>query len=153
MKKAIAITLLASVIGLTGMYQATANCGSGGMKGAGGCPGAMMQARAEMDEATKAKFDTFFTDNQAVRKEMQMKQAEKRALMHSENPDAEKVARLTGELFDLRTTMHAKAKEAGLEKYIGMGQRCGNSDRQSYHHGRKGMMKGQGMMGGQAPSN
>jgi Heavy-metal resistance len=154
MKKAIAITVLASVIGLTGMYQASARCGQGGMGGPGGnCAGAGMQARAEMDDATKAKFDAFLTDNQAVRKEIKMKQAKKRALMHGENPDAEKVAQLTGELFDLRTTMHAKAKEAGLEKYMGMGKGCGNCDGQSFHHGRKGMQKGQGMMGGQAPCN
>ncbi len=153
MKKAIAITVLASVIGLTGMYQAAAKCSQGGMKGPGGCPGAMMQAKADMDEATRTKFDAFLTENQAVRKEIGMKQAEKRALMHGENPDAEKVARLTGELFDLRATMHAKAKEAGLEKYMGMGQGRGNCDRQSNHHGRKGMMKGQGKMGGQGPAN
>ena len=154
MKKAIAITVLASVIGLTGMYQASANWGQGGMRGGGGCAGAGMQARANMDDATKAKFDTFLTENQVTRKEIQMKQAKKRALMRAENPDADKVAQLTGELFDLRATMHVKAKEAGLEKYMGMGQRCGNCDGQSYHHGRKGMMKGQGMMGGgQGPAN
>ncbi|MCF8056859.1 MAG: periplasmic heavy metal sensor [Desulfocapsa sp.] len=143
MKKAIAITALVTVMGLTGMNQAIANWGPGGMGGPGGCGGAGMQARAEMDDATKAKFDTFLTDNQATRKEIMIKQAEKRALMHAENPDAKQVSQLTGEIFDLRATMHAKAKEAGLEKYMGMGQGCGNCDGPRGHHGRKGMMRGE----------
>ncbi len=146
MKKAIAITALVTIVGLTGMNQAFAFKGQGGMGGSGGCGGPGMQARAEMDEATKAKFEAFLTENQATRKEMKMKQSEKRALMHAENPDAKQISQLTGEIFDLRATMHAKAKEAGLEKYIGMGmgKGCGNCDGPRGHHGNKGMMRGQG---------
>ncbi len=148
MKKAIAVTVLATVIGMTGMYQASANCGQGGMRGHGACAGAGMMAGASLDDATRAKLEAFRTDNQALRKEIVVKQAEKKALMRGDNPSAEKVGQLTGDLFDLRISMHAKAKAAGLEKYIGMGQGCGNCDAQSYHHGRKGMKKGQGMTGG-----
>ena len=146
MKKAIAITALVTVVGLTGMSQAFA-WGPGGMRGHGGCggPGMMgMMAQADMDDATKAKFEAFMTDSQSLRKEIQMKRAEKRALMNAENPDAKKVSQLAGELFDLRATMHAKAKEAGLEKYVGMGAGCGNCDGRPFQKGRKGMMRGQG---------
>ena len=51
-----------------------------------------------------------------------MKRAEKKALMRSENPDPQAVAKVTGELFDLRVTMREKAEEAGVEQYVGPGR-------------------------------
>ena len=157
MKKAIAITALVSIIGLTGLYQASAymGMGPGDMRSRGGCNGQAMgmhHATAQMDEATKAKFDVFFKDTQDLRKSIVIKHAEKRALMLNEEPDAKKVGKLAGELFDLRSSMHAKAKEAGLGDVMGMGRDCGQNDGQGYHHGRKGMMKGKGMNRGQAPA-
>ncbi|HID69333.1 MAG TPA: periplasmic heavy metal sensor [Desulfobacterales bacterium] len=152
MKKAIAITAMAAIIGLTGMYQASANRGQGmmgGMMGGGGegCPGAgMYAATAQMDEATKAKFETFFNDTQALRKKMVVKRAEKRAYMRSTNPDPAAIGKLAGELFDLRASMRAKAKAAGLGDFIGRGHGMQNCDGHGAHHGGRGMMKGHGMM-------
>ncbi len=141
MKKAIAVTALVTIIGLTGMYQASANCGHGGMRGNGdvNCPGGRAYATAKMDDATKAKFEAFFQDTQALRKDIVIKRAEKRALMSSDNPDAAEVGKLAGELFDLRASMHAKAEEAGLGDIIGKGPGFRNCDGPDYHHGRKGM--------------
>jgi len=154
MKKALAITALVSVIGLTGLYQASAYPGHGGMKGHGGCNGSGMgmPATAQMDDATKVKFDKFFKDNQELRKSIVVKRAEKKALMHNDEPDASKVAEVTGELFDLRTSMHAKAEAAGLGDVIGMGRGSKNCGGQGYHHGQKGMKNGKGMHGGQGPA-
>ena len=48
--------------------------------------------------------------------------------MLNENPDAKRVAQLTGEIFDLREQMHTKAQEKGINKIgygRGTGQRCG----------------------------
>ncbi len=150
MKKAIAITAMAAMIGLTGMYQASANRGNGmmgGMMGSEGCQGAgMYAATAQMDEATKAKFDTFFNDTQALRKKMVVKRAEKRAYMLSNNPDPAAIGKLAGELFDLHASMRAKAKAAGLDNFIGRGHGMQNCDGPRLHHGGKGMMKGHGMM-------
>ena len=53
---------------------------------------------------------------------MAMKRAEKKALMRSDNPDAQAVARVTGEMFDLRVTMQEKAEEAGVAQYVGPGR-------------------------------
>lgn len=149
MKKAIAVTALVTIIGLTGMYQASANCGHAGMRGNGdvNCPGGRMSATAQMDEATKVKFEAFLKDTQALRKDIAVKRAEKRALMHSDNPDAAAVGKLAGELFDLRASMHVKAEEAGLSDVIGRGPGFRDCDGPSYHHGPKGMMKGHGMKG------
>ncbi len=156
MKKVLAITALVSIIGLTGLYQASAymGMGPGDMRGRGGCNGQAMgmhHATSQMDEATKAKFDVFFKDTQELRKSIVVKRAEKRALMLNEEPDAKKVGEVTGELFDLRSSMHAKAEEAGLGDYIGMGRDCRQNAGPGSHHGRKGMVKGKGMNRGQAP--
>lgn len=140
MKKIIAVTALVSIIGLTGLYQASAYMG---MRGEGCCNGpysGMAAVTAQMDEATKAKFNAFFKDTQQLRKEIVMKSAEKRAHMRSEEPDAEKVGELAGELFDLRIAMHAKAEAAGLGEYIGMRGGCGKNGGRQFYHGRKGMM-------------
>jgi hypothetical protein len=70
---------------------------------------------------------------------MAMKRAEKKALMKSSTPDAQAVARLAGEMFDIRTTIHEKAELAGVDQYIGPGRMGGM--------GRKGHMG----RGGQGP--
>lgn len=154
MKKGIAVTALVTIIGLTGMYQASANWGHGGMRGVGeeNCPGGRMHATAQMDEATKAKFDVFFEETQSLRKDMAIKRAEKRALMQSENPDTAVAGKLAGELFDLRSSIHAKAKEAGIADFMGRGHGYRDCDGPGSHHGRKGMVKGQGMRGNQGPA-
>lgn len=154
MKKAIAVTALVTIMGLTVISQASANCRGQGMRGHGGFGGyggPGMAVMADMDEATKAKLETFLSDTKETRKEIRVKQAEKRALMHAETPDAKEVGRLTGELFELRNTMHGKAKASGLEQYMGRGQNCGKCDGAGPGQGRKGMNKGKGqrMMDGQ----
>jgi hypothetical protein len=64
----------------------------------------------------QAKVEKFLTDTQDIRKQMSIKRAEERALMHSRSPNAEAVAQIAGELFDLKTKIHEKAKEAGLTR-------------------------------------
>ena len=141
MKKAIAVTALVTIIGLTGMYQASAKCGHAGMRGNGdvNCPGGRMDAIAQMDEATKVKFDAFVKDTQALRKDIAVKRAEKRALMRADNPDAAAVGKLAGELFDLRASMHVKAQEVGLGDVVGRGPGFRNCGGPGFYHGSKGM--------------
>jgi hypothetical protein len=64
-----------------------------------------------------AKIEQFLTDTQDLRKQMFIKRAEERALMHNRIPNAEAVAQAAGELFDLRTKIHEKAQAAGLTRY------------------------------------
>ena len=60
----------------------------------------------------------FFTDTKDLRKQMFVKRAEKKALLHSRTPDAEAITKITGELFDLKTTLQEKATEAGVPKHF-----------------------------------
>ncbi len=144
-KKIVALALIA---GLTMATVATAGWQNGG-RGYANCPqvqGQMMQGQGPMfqqlDQATQDKIQQFFKDTQPLHKEMAMKRAEKQALMRSDNPDPQAVAKVTGELFDLRTTMQEKAVLAGVDQYVGPG-----------HMGRGGrgcgcgMGQGPGMMG------
>ena len=157
MKKAIAVTAMASIIGLTGFYQASAymGMGHGEMGDSGACNGQAMMMHhktSQMDEATKEKFDAFFKDTQQLRKSIVVKRAEKRALMMNDSPDAKKVGALAGELFDLRMSMHAKAEAAGLHDAMEMDRDCSQNYGPGSHHDRKGMMKGKGMNRGQGPA-
>lgn len=117
------IIAMALVAGLTAATVASAGWGRGGyggQMGYGGCPqvqqGLMSQ---QLDKATEDKIAQFFIDNRSLHKEIVMKQAERRALMQSAQPDPQAVATVAGELFELRTTMREKAEAAGVEQYIG----------------------------------
>ncbi len=148
-KQLIAIALIA---GLTMATGASADWGRGnrGQGGYGNCPQMRGQMQGQMfqqlDQTTQDKIKQFYKDTLPLHKEMAMKRAEKQALMRSDNPDPQAVGKVTGELFDLRTTMQEKAELAGVSQYVGPG-----------HMGGKGRMGcggcGQGMGPGFSPMN
>lgn len=140
MKKQLAAIVL--IAGLTMASTASANWGRG--QGGGGyanCPQMQGQTMQQLDPATQEKVSKFFKDNQALQKQIVMKQAEKRALMNSEKPDPQAAAKMAGELFDLRTAMHDKAEAAGVSQYVGpMGRGKGGHGPGFGRGGRPGMM-------------
>lgn len=144
MKKTITVVTLATIIGLTFAYQASAKMGHGGGMGGCDCQGDRIVMRADLDDATKAEYENFVESTQDLRKEVFVKKATIRALMNAEEPNAEKIGVLSGEIFDLKATMRAKAKEAGLGDVVGSGMGQGDCNgRGGKHHGSKGMMRGQ----------
>lgn len=123
MKKTIMISALAAAIAIGAAATTHAGWGQRG-NGYGynnmPAPGPQMQMQYnQVDPAIQEKLDTFFTDTQDIRKEIAIKQAERMALVRSDNPDPEAAGKLAGELFDLRTAMHQKAVEAGVSAYLG----------------------------------
>ena len=142
------ILALALIIGLTMATAASAHWGRGGGYGGGygGCQqmqGQTMQGPMQgrmyqqLDQATQDKIKQFYKDTQPLHKEMAMKLAEKQALLRSDKPDPQAVAKVTGEMFDLRATIRQKAEQAGVDQYVGPG-----------HMGRYfGRGRGPGMMG------
>ena len=64
----------------------------------------------------RAKMEKFLTDTKDLRRQLSVQRAEKRAMLHSKNPDPAAVAKVTGELFDLQNTLGEKAKAAGLPR-------------------------------------
>jgi hypothetical protein len=133
MKKKIAVIALVLSVALVGIASAR-----GGMGYGRGYyhPQMMGYAYQQPDAETQAKLNTFYNDTQKIRKQILVKQSERQALLQGANPDPAMAAKISGELFDLMTTMQNKAKAAGLENYVG-GPGFG-----------RGMMGGRGMMYG-----
>lgn len=137
MKKTLVVTALVVSMGFLGWQQASANRGMGGGPGMGGGCQKGGAGYSQLDAASKAKVDKFYDETKDLRKQMVMKHTEKEALMHGENPDAAKAAKLAGEIFDLQASMQAKAEAAGVEGLIG----CGCQSMMG-----QGMGRGHGMM-------
>lgn len=142
MKKALIVAALVVGMGVVGLQQASANRGESGRQPMAG------PQYSQLDAASKAKLDKFYNETQDLRKQMVMKRAEERALMHSTNPDSAKAAKLAGEIFDLRATLHSKAEAAGVQGLMGfggcqgpgMGMGMGMGMGPYYHGGGHGMM-------------
>lgn len=135
-----------AVVLISGLAMATAASANWGRGGGGFNPGYCPQAQSaqQLDPAVQQKLDSFYTDTQTLRKEIAVKQAEKRAVMRNDNPDPAAAAKLTGELFDLQTAMREKAVAAGVDQYMGpMGGGCGMGQGMGCGGGRGGkMMRG-----------
>lgn len=119
MKKRLALVVL---LGISVFGYGMAEAGPGrhgrmGAPGSGGCcqfcggPG----SGAELDEESLAARDKFFNETVNLRRQVVVKSAEIDALMSRENPDEKKVGLLTGEVFDLKNQLHAKAEEYGIK--------------------------------------
>jgi Spy/CpxP family protein refolding chaperone len=148
MKKKIMTVVL--VTGLVAASAASANWNRGNGRGMNyqNCPqytnGIVQQ---QLDPAVQEKLDKFFADTQELRKQIAMKQAEKMALLRSDNPDSAAASKITGELFDLRNAMRTQAIEAGVDQYVGPRGMMGGG----YGRGfgiNCGGKRGGGMMGG-----
>ena len=122
MRKTAVIIGLVTVLGFAVLQQASARGWGGGSGGGYNCPNYQMNYQ-QIDEATQAKIDAFRLETTELRKQMVMKMAEKQALMANQNPDPKAIAKVEGELFDLRTEMQNKAREAGVPA---MGGKRGN---------------------------
>ncbi len=144
-QKKMMIAVLAVGLGLAGLQQASAKGWGGGMRGGmgggGDCscygsgPGYQM-----LDESTKAQVDSFRADTLELRRQIAMKRAEKMALFEAENPDPAAIAKVAGELFDLRTQMETKAQAAGVPIMGGQGRQGKMQD----FSGRRGPGRGMG---------
>jgi len=141
MKKKIAVAAVIVGIGIAGINQAYGGWGKRGGN-FNDCPMIQGGQYAQIDPALQEKRDKFFTDTQELRKQMIMKQAEKQAMLRGDNPDPQAVSKLSGELFDLRTSLRQKAEEAGLPGAFGP-----MAGRGSFGQGAKGRGYGQGMQG------
>lgn len=137
MKKLLVAAALIASLGMVGIQQVAAR-GPGGCGGPQDCwqnrGGAAVQT---MDAETLKKHDAFRAETTVLRKEMAVKRAQMRALMHSENPDEAKAGDIAARLFDLRTQMQAKADQAGLQGFgPGYGRGCdGSGGGQGYGRG------------------
>jgi len=151
------LLLAGGLISLAAIQTVTACQTHGpGMKGLGMMKGqAMMQGTNPMAEMMKSR-DAFLKDSQELRKSMMMKRAAMKAMMRSAYPDADKIAKLAGEIFDIREQLRAKAEANGMPGMgmmmgggmMGGGMMGGMKGPNGMHHGCKMMQGGGPMMGG-----
>ena len=141
------LVALALITGLTMATAASADRGRG-HRGYGDCPQAQGQMFRQLDQGTQDKIKQFFKDTQPLHKEMAMKRAEKQALLQSDKPDPQAVAKVTGELFDLRISMREKAELAGVDQYVGHGRMGAMGHKGGKGHKGRGYGCGQGQGAG-----
>jgi Spy/CpxP family protein refolding chaperone len=130
MKKYLVAAALIGVIGFSGMSMANARgYGYGFGPGYSGCDGGRYCDNWSYSEKDEAKASAFLEETKETRKEIVVKRSELDALMLQDNPDEKKVAKLTGELYDLQTMMQEKADktfEGRAGNGYGPGQGFGN---------------------------
>ena len=114
MKKLLVVAALVGVVSFVGfsMVSAHGNYGKGPGKGYGYCDGNGYCNNRSYDEQDKEKVTTFREETRETRKQIAVKKSERRALMSQDNPDEKRVAKLTGEIYDLQNVLDEKAKEA-----------------------------------------
>ncbi len=120
MKKILVSVAVIGVIGLFAQHYANAGRGWYGNPGPG-CPYWDSGYSQVQDPASQKDIDAFLQTTADLRKTLVMKEAEYQALMNSTNPDPAKAGALTGEIFQLRSQIRAKAVEAGLPSFYGRG--------------------------------
>jgi len=144
MKKTVVMAALIAALAFAGIQTVSANSDSNygdSNYGPGYCANYFNGGNGYTAE-DRAAFDKFRDDTAGIRKEIVVKQNELTALMNRDNPDETKVAKLTGELYDLQATLDSKAEAAGIGNGFAYGHGPGMMG--GYGWG-PGMMQGYGM--------
>ncbi|MBU0675450.1 MAG: periplasmic heavy metal sensor [Proteobacteria bacterium] len=137
LNKTVVSTALISMIGLTCVPFASANdtFGPNGGTGYGYCGNSGYQGRNLSDKDAKA-YKQYRDETSPIRKDLLVKNSELGAINRQNNPDAKRVATLTGEIYDLQESLDKKAEEAGFTR--GSGDRLGMHNGWGYGHGMMG---------------
>jgi len=118
MKKIMIAAALIGVVTIVGTQFASAHGGFGGGYGNGyrycGNGYGRFDNQA-YSETVRNNYDKFLDETKATRKEIFVKRSELNALIQQGNPDENKVAALTGELYDLNAELDTKADAVGIE--------------------------------------
>lgn len=132
MKKLLVTVAMIGLLGFAGIQLASAH----GDYAQGGGYGYCGQNYEGGDNAKdNAAWEEFRTETNDIRRSIVVKRSELRALSNQDNPDAKRVAKLTGEVFDLQNDLDKKAAAKGI------------TGRSNYGHG-PGMMWGNGNRSG-----
>jgi len=130
MKRYLVMAALVGVLAFStiSLADGRGSYGYGPGPGSGNCWGGRYCDNWSSAGPDDEKAAAFFAETKELRKEIVVKRSELDALMRQDNPDENKVAKLTGELFDLQTTMAEKADKA-FDGRPGYGSGPGNCGR------------------------
>ena len=131
MKKLLMAVAVIGLLGFAGIQMASAHGGYGQGGGYGYCG----QYDDEDNAKTNTTLEEFRAETNDIRRSIVVKRSELRALSNQDNPDAKRVAQLTGEVFDLQNDLDKKAADKGI------------TGRSNYGHG-PSMMRGNGYRNG-----
>ena len=113
MKKIVTVAAILSVIGFAS-YQTASAHSSFHNNGYGYCnPYTSDEAALTKEDAEV--IEKFQTETSAISKQIVIKRSELNALLSNDNPDEKKVAKLTGDLYDLKTELYTKAENNGIK--------------------------------------
>ena len=138
MKKLITAAAIMSVISLAGIQTASAHGGNySNNNDYCGSYGTDDRTFTEKDADAVEKFRV---ETKSTRKDIVVKRSELNALLRNDNPDEKKVAKLTGDLYDLETELEAKAESTGVRSRYAYDHGPGMMG--TYGRGRGGHMMG-----------
>jgi hypothetical protein len=138
MKKLITAAAIMSVISLAGIQTASAHGGNySNNNDYCGSYGTDDRTFTEKDAEAVEKFRV---ETKSTRKDIVVKRSELNALLRNDNPDEKKVAKLTGDLYDLETEFEAKAEKTGVRSRYAYDHGPGMMG--TYGRGRGGHMMG-----------
>ena len=142
MKKTVTAAALIAALTFAGIQSASAHGGrysNSNNYGPGYCGTYTSETRGYTEE-DQAALEKFRDDTTVIRKEIVVKRSELNALARKENPDETKVAKLTGDLYDLKAELESKAEAAGIDSRFAYGH--GPGMMRGYGWGRGGHMMG-----------
>jgi Spy/CpxP family protein refolding chaperone len=145
MKKLVTAAVLIGAISFAGIQAASAHSGYYN-NNVDNCGSYSTDDRTFTEKDAQA-VDKFRDETKSIRKEIFVKKSELNALFRNDNPDERKVAKLTGELYDLETELQEKAETTGVRNRYSYDHGSGMMG--TYGRGRGGHMMGSGghMMG------
>ena len=111
MKRIWMILITIAVLGLCAPLQPSAGEGNGDQQ----------LSLQERDKIRQENFSTFLKETAELRKELAEKQNESRELLLAENPDRNKIAMISEQIYQLIDTIQEKVRIAGVEQGLGAG--------------------------------
>ena len=117
MKKVLTVTALIGAMTFAGIQTASAHGGryySDSNESNYGYCGSYNTDDRTLTKKDAEAIEKFQTETKSTRKEIVVKRSELNALLRNDNPDEKKVAKLTGDLYDLESEFEEKAKETGI---------------------------------------
>lgn len=112
MKKILATTALAVILGVATYQMATA--GPGWRGGCNGPGAAWCENAGTADQATIEARQKFFDESASLRETLHTKRAEYRDLLSQETVDKDKASALWSEIFDLQAELKQMAVDSGM---------------------------------------
>jgi len=143
MKKVLTVTALIGAMTFAGIQTASAHGGryySDSNENNYGYCGSYGTDERTLTKKDAEAIEKFRVETNSTRKEIVVKRSELNALLRNDNPDEKKVAKLTGDLYDLETELEAKAESTGVRNRHFYGHGPGMMG--TYGQGRDGHMMG-----------